>query len=255
MRKNEYRTVLKWGEVTTDTCISVAISLYNYARYIEECLASIAAQDYTELQLIIVDDCSQNDGSVAVAQAWMREHQDRFPSGILVAHDANSGLAEARNTAFDLADCDTVFVMDADNSILPSCIRKLRRAIDADDADASYSQLVMFGDVKDVGYADYWSKSLLSKGPYIDAMALVRKSVWERAGGYTHLDGGWEDYDFWCKLAELNARICYVPELLCRYRAHKSSMLRTEAVDSYERLNNLISLRHPWTRLKDPSKI
>ncbi|MCY0096392.1 glycosyltransferase family 2 protein [Hoeflea ulvae] len=249
MRTSDSRTILQWGKIPADTGVSVAISLYNYANHIEECLDSVAAQDFADIQLVIVDDCSRKDDSLAVAKAWMQEHQDRFPSGLLIAHQANCGLAEARNTGFRAAGCDTVFVMDADNTIHPCCIRKLHRALHASEAEASYSQLVMFGDVTDVGYADYWSKPLLAKGPYVDAMALVRKRIWERAGGYTHIDGGWEDYDFWCKLAELEAEVCFVPELLCSYRVHKTSMLRTDTVNRYESLKNVISLRHPWTRL------
>jgi hypothetical protein len=40
-----------------------------------------------------------------------------------------------------------------------------------------------------------------------------------------------------------------VPELLCKYRVHASSMLRTESIKNYDRLFNTISFRHPWTDL------
>ncbi|MDT2019458.1 glycosyltransferase family A protein [Methylocella sp. CPCC 101449] len=250
--KNARQVVLEWGNIDADTGVSVAISLYNYARHIEECLSSVAQQDYPNIQLIVVDDCSQRDNSTAVAEAWMRAHCVHFASGILLRHEINYGLAEARNTAFEVATCNSVFVMDADNVIFPACIRKLKRAMTAANADAAYSQLVMFGDVSDVGLADYWSQTLLSNGPYIDAMAMVHRRMWRQVGGYTHLDGGWEDYDFWCKLVEQDAQVCYVPELLCKYRVHESSMLRTDTVGNYDRLFNLISLRHPWTRLGEP---
>ncbi len=250
MRTKNSRTVLEWREATAKEGISVAISLYNYANYIEECLDSVAAQDFAEIQLIVVDDCSQRDDSLARTQAWMQKHKSRFSSGLLIHHDANCGLAEARNTAFEAAACDTVFVMDADNVIYPSCLRKLKRALRAANADAAYSQLVMFGDVMEIGFADYWSKDLLAKGPYIDAMALVDRRAWKAVGGYTHLEGGWEDYDFWCKLLEHDLRCCYIPEFLGKYRVHTSSMLRTDSAKSYDRLFNIISLRHPWTRLK-----
>lgn len=250
METNASRTVMHWGGIAAGQGVSVAISLYNYAHYIEECLASVAAQDFADIELIVVDDCSGRDESLAVAEAWMGRHRDRFPAGRLIRHEANRGLAEARNTAFEVAGCDRVFVMDADNVIHPSCLRKLDRAMTAAGADAAYSQLVMFGEEMGVGFADYWSKALLAKGPYIDAMALVRKEAWKSVGGYTHLEGGWEDYDFWCKLAERDALCCYVPELLGRYRVHSSSMLRTDSAKSYDRLYNVISLRHPWTRLK-----
>lgn len=248
MKENASRTVLDWGRMDASG-VTVAVSLYNYARYIGECLDSIAAQDFTDLQLVIVDDASGRDDSLDVAARWMERHRGRFPAGLLLSHEVNRGLAEARNTAFAAAACDAVFVMDADNILFPTCIRKLKRAMDASGADAAYSQLVMFGERNGIGYADYWSQDFLAAGPYIDAMALVRKQAWHDADGYTHLDGGWEDYDFWCKLAEREAKVCYLPELLCRYRVHGASMLHTDSAGNYERLFNLISLRHPWTRL------
>lgn len=250
MHKNASKSVLSWGEIDQKGGVSVVVSLFNYAKYIEECLNSIAAQDFLELQLVVVDDCSQCDNSLVVAQEWMERHKARFPAGALLSHRANLGLAEARNTAFQYAACDAVFVIDADNVIYPSCIRKLKRAMDAIDGDAAYSQLVRFGDVTETGYSDYWSKAFLADGPYIDAMALVHKRIWSRVGGYTHLEGGWEDYDFWCKAMEQGAQVCFVPEFLCKYRVHGNSMLHTDTAKSYTRLLNLISMRHPWTFLK-----
>lgn len=249
MKRNPGRTVLEWGTISASNGVTVAVSLYNYAHYIMECLDSVASQDFADIQLVVVDDCSQRDGSLAVAEAWMHEHRSRFPGGLLIRHETNCGLAETRNTAFEAAACDAVFVVDADNTLFPSCIRKLRRAMAAAAADAAYCQLATFGDESGVGLADYWSKDLLARGPYIDAMALVSKRAWRSAQGYTHLEGGWEDYDFWCKLAGQGLEVCYIPELLCRYRVHKSSMLRTDSPRSYDRLYNTISLRHPWTRL------
>ena len=43
-----------------------------------------------------------------------------------------------------------------------------------------------------------WQQDLFKGGNYIDAMALVRREAWEAIGGYTHIPGGWEDFDFWC---------------------------------------------------------
>lgn len=251
MRAIGSRIILEWGESAATKGVSVAISLYNYAHYIEECLESIASQDFADIQLVVVDDYSQRDNSLGKAQAWMQKHKARFQSGLLIRHEANRGLAEARNTGFKAAACDTVFVMDADNVIFPSCLRKLNRALRATDGDVAYSQLVMFGDVTGVGFADYWSKDLLAKGPYIDAMALVHKRVWKAVGGYTHIEGGWEDYDFWCKIAERDKfHCCYIPELLGKYRVHSSSMLRTDSAKNYDQIFNILSLRHPWIRLK-----
>jgi hypothetical protein len=77
-------------------------------------------------------------------------------------------------------------------------------------------------------------------------MALVCKRAWHEVGGYTHLEGGWEDYDFWCKFIEHGMVAAYVPEILCRYRVHDGSMLHTEHRHRSEDLAVRMTLRHPW---------
>lgn len=248
MKTDRTQILVEWGDAAP-CAVTVAVSLYNYADYIAACLDSVAAQSFSDLELVVVDDCSAKNDSARRARKWMEVNRARFRRGKLIQHTSNLGLAEARNTAFAAASAEFVFVLDADNTIYPRCIEKLHRAIPPG-ADAAYSQLEMFGDVSETGWADYWSKDMLARGPYIDAMALVARPAWQRVGGYTHLDGGWEDYDFWCKLAEQGGQACYVPEMLGRYRVHQSSMLRTDSIKSYDRLYNLISLRHPWTRLQ-----
>jgi len=64
----------------------------------------------------------------------------------------------------------------------------------------AYSIIERFGDLQGLMGTAGWSHELLRGGNYIDAMALMRKSTWERVGGYNRMKiGGWEDYDFGCK--------------------------------------------------------
>ena len=76
-----------------------------------------------------------------------------------------------------------------------------------------------------------WDVLRLMYGNYIDAMALVRKSAWELAGGYDlKMDerfGGWEDYDLWLRLADEGYRGIFVPTPIARYRVHGASMLQS----------------------------
>jgi SAM-dependent methyltransferase len=86
---------------------------------------------------------------------------------------------------------------------------------------------------------------------YIDAMALVAKEAWVTAGGYDHVRFGWEDYDFWCRLAEIGLRGIHVTETLAEYRVHGSSMIRstTTQPENMRILMNDMSRRHPWLAL------
>jgi glycosyltransferase involved in cell wall biosynthesis len=238
------------GNGEREGCVTVAVSLYNYAKYISECLDSIAAQTHNSIELIVVDDTSDKDDSLDVALSWLREHQGRFRRSLLLHHDRNQGLAQARNTAFSAASSDTIFVIDADNSIYRSAIAKLYAVLNCHYHGAAYSQLRLFGDEDCLGLADLWSKEKLKKGNYIDAMALVRKSAWEAVGGYSPTDG-WEDFDFWCKFIEHGIEAIFLPETLCRYRVHGASMLKSETSRIYDELKNVIVMRHPWVEFED----
>lgn len=226
--------------------VTVAVSLYNYEEFIGECLDSIYAQTYEAIDLIVLDDASNRDRSLEAAADWMSKKKDRFRRCLLLRHAKNQGLARARNSAFTRAACENVFIMDADNIVFPSAIARLQAALCSSGAAAAYSQLKFFGAEERLGLADFWSKDKLSKGNYIDAMALVRRSAWAAVGGVSHLEGGWEDYDFWCKFVDQGLEALYVPQILCGYRVHGASMLRTETNRATDQLKNRMIMRHPW---------
>ena len=244
-------TVLDHGGASPppDDLVSVAISLYNYARFLPECLESVAAQLHQNLELIVVDDASDKDNSLSVAMAWLSAHTGRFARTLLLRHRRNQGLAQARNTAFGAAQGQYVFVLDADNALYPRAIGRLLGVARREAFPAVYSQLEFFGTQSCLGLADLWDSERLRYGNYVDAMALVSKRAWRNAGGYTHLDGGWEDYDFWCTFVGQGLSAAYVPEILCRYRVHGESMLHTQHLLYAEQLGVQLAMRHPWLRL------
>jgi glycosyltransferase involved in cell wall biosynthesis len=225
--------------------VTVAVSLYNYGRFLPECLESVLAQRHPHLELVVVDDASETDDSVAVARAWLSEHAQSFARVQLLRHARNQGLAEARNTAFAAARSEFVFVLDADNMIYPRAISRLYEVMRHREFAAAYTQLEFFGSERRLGFADVFEKDRLIPGNYIDAMALVSKRTWESVGGYTHMEG-WEDYDFWCKVVDCGLAAAYVPEILCRYRVHPASMLRNDTVKSLQQIVVELTMRHPW---------
>jgi glycosyltransferase involved in cell wall biosynthesis len=238
-----------------DDLVTVAVSLFNYAGFLPDCLDSVLKQRHAALELVVVDDVSRADDSVEVARNWLQEHASRFARVLLLQHTRNQGLANVRNTAFRHARAKNVFVMDADNTIYPRAIGRLYGALRTSGAAAAYTQLELFGDRNAVGLADIWNPEWLRHGNYIDAMALISKRAWRDVGGYAHIEGGWEDYDFWCKFIEQGFVAAFVPEMLCRYRVHRSSMLRTETSRNYDAVFVEMTMRHPWMSLApiDPS--
>jgi glycosyltransferase involved in cell wall biosynthesis len=230
--------------------VSVAVSLHNYARFLPDCLDSVAAQTHGALELIVVDDASDADAGADVAAEWMAGHAGRFARMLLLRHRRNQGLAETRNTGFAHARGPSVFVLDADNTLYPRAIARLHEAMRTESFDAAYTQLEFFGAERRLGHADIWRRENFLVENYVDAMALVSRDAWAAVGGYTAFDGGWEDYDFWCKFIDCGLTAAFVPEILCRYRVHEHSMLRTEHRGRREALAVQLTLRHPWLRVE-----
>jgi len=233
----------------TTPAVSVIVTLYNYAEYVEECLDSIAGQTQTEIELVVVDDFS-SDAGLTVVDRWLDRNERSFAAYRVVAHTENMGLSYARNTAFEHASAERVFVMDADNALYPRAVERCMQAMDESGAVGAYTQLEFFGDRPGIGEADFWSKERFKPMNYVDAMALVSKAAWRQVGGYTQLiANGWEDYDFWCKFIERDLFCAFIPEVLCRYRTHAASMSMTETNPNAPALILHMSIRHPWLEL------
>lgn len=238
--------VVRERRADTQPAVSVIVTLYNYARHVEECLDSLARQTQTDMELLVVDDGSTDDG-LAVVLAWLDRNDTPFTAHRVIAHTTNMGLPYARNTAFEHAAADRVFVMDADNALYPRAVESCMQAMTFSGAAGAYTQLEFFGERSGLGEADYWSKERFKAKNYIDAMALVSKAAWRQVGGYTQLAGnGWEDYDFWCKFVEHGLMCTFVPEVLCRYRFHLTSMSHAESNKALGTLLLEMSIRHPW---------
>lgn len=243
--------IVSLGEVTYDSRVSgtsevvVVIILYNYAEMIVESIESVVNQDIKSLSIIVIDDSSTDD-SGNIAAALLRHHSSRFISARVVRHKRNQGLAMARNSGIDWTSEPFLFMLDADNRIRPPALSRLLQALHHSGAAFAYSQLLRFGEVVGVGTADVWQPSRLRKGNYIDAMAMIRRDALHTAGGYRVLavEEGWEDYDLWCRFAELGMEGFFLPELLCEYRVHGTSMLRTRTDNNVEALKSEFALKH-----------
>ena len=91
--------------------ISVIIPVYNVASYLEKCVKSVIAQSYTDLEIILVDDGS-NDGSSEIC-----DELKEIDSRIVVIHQENQGLSVARNTGLDRATGEWIAFLDSDDWI------------------------------------------------------------------------------------------------------------------------------------------
>ena len=231
--------------------VTVVVTLYDYKNVVLEALDSVVGQDLADLDLVVVDDHSTDGGERRVLD-WLQSNNERFGRALLLRHTENQGLAAARNQGFAAAATPYVFVLDADNHLYPRCLTVCLETALASNADMVYTILEVFGEHEGVMGTDVWDPVALQAGNYIDAMALVARAAWQQVGGYRRMEtAGWEDYDFWLKFAEAGFDVVRVPEILCRYRQHGRSMLRsvTNQLATIDALHADMRLHHPAVRL------
>ncbi len=243
-------TTLFARDMMADAAVTVIVPVFNYADYVTEALQSVADQTLQRLDLVVVDDASPDDSGQMVLD-WVRTNEQRFNRIRVLRHAQNAGLGFARNSGFAAAETPFVLPLDADNRLRPTACESLLRALSGTRAAFAYPAIQQFGTASEVFGDQPYSVLRLQPGNYIDAMALVRKSAWAAAGGFDHVQHGWEDFDFWCRLAERGFHGVSVPDVLADYRVHGGSMLHTttEKRENREALAADMQRRHPWLDL------
>ena len=229
--------------------VTVIVTLFNYETVVLETLDSIVASTDVDYEVVVVDDHSTDGGRAAVAD-FMNRHPD-VPM-LLLGCDSNRGLPVARNLAFGQARSDKVMVMDADNHVYPTCLRKLADALDADpEASFAWAILEEFGIEAGLRSAVGWHVPWLCAANNIDAQAMIRTSVWQSLGGYRTDDAlvfGWEDWELWLRIAASGGHGVHVRQILGRYRRQENSMLATSNLFSDIMADHLRTLHPslPW---------
>ncbi len=214
---------------TASPTVSVIVPVWNYERELESCLHSIAASEGVSFEVLALDDAS-DDGSAAFAQRFIEAHP--WLPAKLWRSPINLGVAHARNELISHARGAFLFVMDADNIVFPTALRRLLDTLEADPSAAfSYPMQAVLreGEMWAVHNVWPWDEKRLMDKNYIDAMALIRRAAILDVGGYSEdprLDCC-EDHDLWARFAERRWYGSHVAEMLAIYRIQAHSKSRT----------------------------
>jgi len=174
--------------------VSVVIPCYNQGQYLKRAVGSVLNQTI-KAEIVIVNDDSPDD-TKSICMELLKDHPD-----IVYVEQDNKGLPGARNTGFKNSNCDIIFTLDADDSlgasdVLEKCLSRM-----SDDIGVVYLDLKKMSD----GSMTNFSLDLtrLKAENTIASCAMIRKSTWEKVGGYwEELREGYEDWDFWIACIE-----------------------------------------------------
>lgn len=125
--------------------ISVIVPVYNVEKYLKQCVDSLLAQTWEELEIILVDDGSK-DSSGAICDEYAEKY-----GHIKAVHKENAGLGMARNTGLDHASGDYVVFADSDDYAQPNMVEALYRGLVENGVDmckAGFRRITDEGDTK-----------------------------------------------------------------------------------------------------------
>ena len=102
--------------------VSIIVPIYNAEQYLRRCVDSILNQEYTDYELLLV-----NDGSTDASGDICEEYRDRDPR-VIVIQKENTGVSDSRNRALDRARGKYLQYLDSDDWITPDATRLFVRA-------------------------------------------------------------------------------------------------------------------------------
>lgn len=148
--------------------VSIIIPVYNVECYITDCIKSVNRQTYSNIEIILVDDCG-SDNSMEVAEAYLSSCPIEYK---VVKHSHNRGLSAARNSGLRVATGQYVYFLDSDDEITPSCIESLVQPLNEQKYD------VVVG-----GYKELSQASLTTEYNFAESRAIRHNVLSSYANG------------------------------------------------------------------------
>lgn len=143
--------------------VSVIVPVYNGEQYLRECINSICNQSYKELEIIIINDGS-NDNTSKIARQ-IKNEDNRV---IYVEHE-NKGVSYSRNKGLDLATGEYIVFVDCDDTVEKEYIELLLNKITKNNLDivsCGYTDISIYGTIKLNDF--YMGNSILNKDEFIN---------------------------------------------------------------------------------------
>ncbi|CBN58341.1 MULTISPECIES: glycosyltransferase family 2 protein [Kamptonema] len=235
--------------------VSVIIPAYNAEPFIEETLKSVLAQTYPAIEVLVVDDGSQDRTPEIVEEICQKD------SRVRLLKQSNAGVAAARNLGIEHSRGEYIAPIDADDIWYPENIEKQVQCMleGGEEVGVVYSWTI---DIDEEGFLNGDIHTFMIEGEVYETLvchnflgnasaSMLRRSALEKVGLYDssyreRSAQGCEDWDLYLRLAEFY-QFRVVPEFLIGYRKVYSSMSSnyTAMAKSHTLMLQDVRQRHP----------
>ena len=229
--------------------VSVIIPTYNRSKMLDEAISSVLRQTYTNFELIVVDDGSNDDTEYSVKK-WI---------GVIryIRREFNEGRSAAVNYGVKNANGEYIAILDSDDVWLPHKLDAQMKIFSQFPECGAVGGGAMYIDIKcnlfgkpmipsEVISYEKMAISICLPGSHSNE--IVRRDAYESVGGLDISLRRAQDYDFWLKFIR-RYPIRAVPEVLMYKRAHASQRIHAD-INTIITCRKKIASRIPETDLR-----
>lgn len=216
----------------TQPLVSVLMAARNHVSFAADAVASVLEQDYEPLELIAIDDASDDETADVLEDCAAAAPRGRM---VVIRHERQKGIAATRAHALRLAKGDFIGLLDSDDLWLPGKVRPQVELLVAEPTvGLTHAAFEAFR--SETGEAVPWDPEwdldadplveLVRRGCFImTGTTLIRRAAIDTRGvGFVTLDyASYDDYLLYLTLA-LDWRIAYEDRTVMRYRRHEGNL-------------------------------
>ena len=212
--------------------LSVIVPMWGVEKYIAKCARSLFESTLDDMEFVFVDDCTP-DKSVEVLQGVIEEYPNRKCQTIIVRHEVNKGLPQARKTGVKAAHGEWITHCDSDDWVAPTMYEKMLASASGEGYDLVCCDFVYQSD-NEVLWQPTYDANKTSEELRKDLIAckvsnavwnkIVHSSLYDSHEIYYPKETMDEDDVFVCQWAYYASRCGYVHECLYYHYANPESM-------------------------------
>ena len=202
--------------------VSVIVPFYNVENYIEKCLNTLVHQTLEDIEIILVNDGSQ-DRSMVVVKKFL----EQYPDKITYLEKENGGLSDARNYALPYAKGEYIAFLDSDDYVEKTMYKDMYELAKKEDSDMVECNFYWeYPDKKkeDVGVAYNGKKEMLEKVRVVAWNKLIKKEVLEKSKVTFPKGYRYEDVEFTYKLIPYLDKVSFLKKPCIHYIQREGSI-------------------------------
>lgn len=207
--------------------VSVIVPFYNVEKYIEKCLNSLVNQSLEEIEIILV-----NDGSQDSSKEKAKEIEKKFPNKIKYYEKANGGLGDARNFGIKYATGEYIAFLDSDDYVEPTMYEEMYEKAKQENADMVECDFWWEYPNKkreDIGDAYLNQKEMLYKARVVAWNKLIKREIYENHPEARFPIGlRYEDIEGFYKILPYIKKVAFVRKCFIHYIQRKGSISNTQ---------------------------